>query len=211
MNFFIPILMLVSSYLIGAIPFGLLIGKLKGIDIRNYGSHNIGATNALRTLGTGWGLLVFLLDFLKGALFVFITKYLMQSEMTSFAINPHPLIFGMLAILGHLFPVYLKFKGGKGISCTAGVMIAYSWKVSLFGLLAFIIVVAITRYVSLGSTSAALALFVGYAIFCPTDYYLLAFLLIVLIFVVIKHLPNYKRLIKGTENKISFKKKKPDK
>ncbi len=210
MGIFLPIMMLILSYLIGAIPFGLLIGKAKGIDIRAYGSHNIGATNALRTLGTGYGLLVFALDFLKGALFVIITKYLIDYQMPFFRIHIHPLIYGFVAILGHLFPIYLKFKGGKGISCIAGVIIAYSWRVSLIGFFTFVIILALFKFVSLASTCSGFSLFIGWYLFSKNDWYLLGFLILAMIFVVIKHIPNYKRIINGTENKISFSKKKHD-
>lgn len=207
MGTLVPILMMISAYLVGSIPFGLVIGKLKGIDIREHGSHNIGATNALRTLGIGYGLLVFVLDFVKGGIFVFLTKYVISYQMDFFTLTIHPLIYGIIAILGHLFPVYLKFKGGKGISCFAGVMIAYSLPVSGIALAVFILVFVISRYVSLSSTLSALSLFLAYFILRTNDIPLLIFISIAFILVVIKHIPNYKRLIKGTENKISFRKK----
>ena len=112
MGTFVPILMMLLSYLVGSIPVGYLIGKSKGIDIRSYGSHNIGATNASRTLGKGYGFIVFLLDFFKAGIFVIISKYLFNYQDDFFTIHIHPLIYGTLAILGHLFPIFLKFKVG---------------------------------------------------------------------------------------------------
>lgn len=208
MGTLIPILLLILAYLIGSIPFGVVIGKIRGIDIRNHGSHNIGATNALRTLGTKWGIVVFLLDFIKGGLFVFLTKYVIDYQSDFFTITIHPLVYGTASTLGHLFPIYLKFKGGKGVSSVAGAMTAYFWPFTVIAIIGFIIVVAITRYVSLGSTAAGILLFICYLIFARCDFYLLAFLLICVTIALIKHIPNYKRIIKGEENKLSFKKKK---
>lgn len=208
MGIFIPLLMLIASYLIGAIPFGLLLGKLKGVDIRKYGSHNIGATNALRTLGTLSGFLVFVLDFVKGGLFVFLTKYVIIWNNDFFILQIHPLFYGLSAFIGHLFPIYLKFKGGKGISCFSGIIFAYAWPMGLCGLVGFALTVIITRYVSLASTIAGICLFLSFPIFCPNDYYLLGYLVIGYTLVIIKHLPNYKRLLSGKENKINLFKNK---
>lgn len=206
MGTILPILLLISAYLIGSIPFGVLIGKLKGIDIRNTGSHNIGATNALRTLGTKYGLLVFVLDFIKGGLLVFLTKYIINYQSDFFTLTIHPLFYGLAAVLGHLFPIYIGFKGGKGVATVAGIVTAYAWPFTIIAILGFIIVVAITRYVSLGSTIAGIILIICWAIFARDDLYLLLFLTITVGFAIIKHIPNYKRIIAGTENKFSFKK-----
>lgn len=213
MGILCPILMMIASYLIGSIPFGYLIGKWRGVDIRNKGSHNIGATNALRTLGTKWGFLVYLLDALKGACFVLISTYAFDYRDPFFVLQIHPLVYGMLAILGHLFPVYLKFKGGKGISCLSGVIIAYSWPLALFSFVIFVIVVTTTRYVSLASIITSISLIVGYFILDPLipgfhDNFFLATLFIANGLVIFKHRSNIVRLVQGNENKISFHKKK---
>lgn len=207
MGTFIPILAMILAYLVGSIPFGLIIGKLKGIDIREKGSHNIGATNVFRTIGPWYGGLVFLLDALKSAIFVIFFKYIFLWNDPFFTLQIHPLIYGGLAILGHLFPIYLKFKGGKGISCFAGVMLSYSIPISLIALFTFIIVLFITKIVSISSILSSLSLIIAYFIIGKTDFYLLGFISIMFILVIIKHRSNIVRLFKGTENKIHIKKK----
>lgn len=209
MGYFLPILMIFLSYLLGSIPFGLIIGKLRNVDIREHGSHNIGATNASRTLGPFFGLLVFILDATKGALFVILTKYLFSIETPLFILKIHPLFYGLAAILGHVYPIFLKFKGGKGISTIGGVLLAYDYRFLIVALIFFFIVVLITKYVSLGSTSCAVSLFVSYMIFNVEDWYFLIFCILVSILAIIKHIPNYQRLINKCENKTYlFKKKK---
>jgi acyl-phosphate glycerol 3-phosphate acyltransferase len=207
MGTLIPILAMILAYLVGSIPFGLIIGKLKGIDIREKGSHNIGATNVFRTIGPWYGGLVFLLDALKSAIFVIFSKYIFLWNDPFFTLQIHPLIYGGLAILGHLFPIYLKFKGGKGISCFAGVMLSYSIPISLIALFTFIIVLFITKIVSISSILSSLSLIIAYFIIGKTDFYLLGFISIMFILVIIKHRSNIVRLFKGTENKIHIKKK----
>lgn len=207
MGTLIPILAMILAYLVGSIPFGLIIGKLKGIDIREKGSHNIGATNVFRTIGPWYGGLVFLLDALKSAIFVIFFKYIFLWNDPFFTLQIHPLIYGGLAILGHLFPIYLKFKGGKGISCFAGVMLSYSIPISLIALFTFIIVLFITKIVSISSILSSLSLIIAYFIIGKTDFYLLGFISIMFILVIIKHRSNIVRLFKGIENKIHIKKK----
>lgn len=207
MGTLIPIFAMILAYLVGSIPFGLIIGKLKGIDIREKGSHNIGATNVFRTIGPWYGGLVFLLDALKSAIFVIFFKYIFLWNDPFFTLQIHPLIYGGLAILGHLFPIYLKFKGGKGISCFAGVMLSYSIPISLIALFTFIIVLFITKIVSISSILSSLSLIIAYFIIGKTDFYLLGFISIMFILVIIKHRSNIVRLFKGTENKIHIKKK----
>lgn len=208
MGYITPIIMLISAYLVGSIPFGLIVGKFRKIDLREHGSHNIGATNASRTLGPIFGLLVFLLDLLKGALFVFITKKLIETNSPLFELKIHPLFYGLAAVLGHIYPIFLKFKGGKGISTIGGVLLAYNYLFLLVAILFFFIVVLITKYVSLGSTSCVLALFLSYFLFSPNDYYMLVFCIIVSTLAIIKHIPNYKRLINNCENKTFLIKRK---
>ena len=207
MKVFLPICLMFFSYLLGSIPFGILIGKLKGVDIRNYGSHNIGATNALRVLGPALGILVFILDFSKGAIPIIITKYIINwpADYPTYLI--HPLIYGILAIIGHLFPVFLKFKGGKGISCFAGEMVLYCWQISVIAFLTFIIVFLITKIVSISSMLASLMLIVSYFILGIKDIPLLVMISLMFVLIVYKHRSNIMRLIKGEENKIDFSKK----
>lgn len=198
----IPILMLILAYLFGSIPFGVIVGKIKGIDIREHGSHNIGATNASRTLGPIFGLIVFVLDFIKGGFFVLISKLLIESNSILFVLNIHPLYYGLAAFLGHLYPIFIKFKGGKGISTVAGILAVYNLPMFLVALVFFFTVVIITKYVSVGSTSCAISLFISYFVFQIKDINLFFFCVITSIFIVIKHIPNYKRLINHSENKM---------
>lgn len=209
MQIFLTTLMILTAYLVGSIPFGVVIGKIRGKDIRKYGSHNIGATNALRTLGKKWGAIVFLLDLIKGGIFVVLATYVFNKH-TNIFYPVHPLIYGGAAVIGHLFPIYIKFKGGKGVSSIAGAVLAYSWPVAILGIIGFIISVVITKYVSLSSTIAGLCLLFGWAIFNNNDLYFLIFLIILVSIAIIKHIPNYKRLIKHEENKLSFKKNKKE-
>lgn len=208
MGTIIPILMIILSYLVGSIPFGYLIGKLKGVDIRNCGSRNIGATNAMRTLGTAWGILVWFLDMMKASVFVIITLYIFHYQNDFFTLEIHPLVYGMCGSLGHLFPIYLKFKGGKGVSCFIGVVLVYSWPHALLCLGIFALIVIITRYVSLGSCIATVSLFISYLIYPNVEIEFILFGVIAGTLLIIKHIPNIKRLINGTENKITINKNK---
>ena len=209
MRIFLTILMIINAYLVGSIPFGVVIGKLRGIDIRNYGSHNIGATNALRTLGRKWGAIVFILDFIKGGLFVILATNIFNQYENIF-LNIHPLAYGGAAVFGHLFPIYIKFKGGKGVSSTAGAVLAFSWPVFIIAILGFITTVIISKYVSLSSTIAGLCLILGWAIFNNNDLIFLIFLIVAVGISFIKHIPNYKRLIKHEESKLSLRKNKKE-
>ncbi|MFZ5648835.1 MAG: glycerol-3-phosphate 1-O-acyltransferase PlsY [Bacillota bacterium] len=190
-------LSLISSYLIGSIPFGYIVARIKGVDIRQHGSGNIGATNVWRILGPGLGLLVLFLDALKGAVPVIIGRQV--------GIEGAELLAGMAALLGHAFPIYLGFKGGKIIATGAGVMLALAPLVLLIAFLVFASVVLVSRYVSLGSVLAAASVPVLLTLFQYNWMYILFGGAICLI-AVLKHIPNIKRLIQGTESKIKFKK-----
>ncbi len=205
----LPILMLIFAYLFGSIPFGVIVGKSRGIDIREHGSHNIGATNASRLLGPFFGVLVFILDSIKGGFFVLISKLMIESSSELFTLNINPLYYGLAAFIGHLYPIFIKFKGGKGISTVAGILAVYCFPMFLLALVFFLTFFIITKYVSVASTSCTIALFLSFVAFKINDVHLLIFCIIVSILVIIKHIPNYKRLINHTENKMYlFKNKK---
>lgn len=193
------------AYFLGSIPFGFIIAKLFfKEDIRASGSGNIGATNAMRQFGTGVGILVLALDILKGVAAVLVAKRLLPSH------SPELAIAAFCAILGHVFPIWLGFKGGKGVAVAAGVFVALTPLTVLGALAGFIVVVAITRYVSLGSLAAATALGISNTIIefklDRPDYALLILIWIAVIVIFIKHKENISRLKNKTENKISFKK-----
>lgn len=151
-DLFYKLLFILIAYLLGSIPTGFLIGKAKGIDIRTQGSNNIGATNTARVLGKKYFLLVTLLDGFKGFILVFLFK---------FNIIPYdwcllsPMIYGIVAVIGHVFPIFLKFKGGKAVSTTAGVVFGYAPAIFLIGVIAFTIAYLSTKIISVGSIVAA--------------------------------------------------------
>ena len=150
---------LIGSYLLGSLPFGYLAGQLAGIDIRKVGSGNVGATNVVRVLGKRYGYPVFALDFLKGFGAVMISKLMAPGRAPEWNL---PEIFGILAamssVLGHLYPPWLKFKGGKGVATSAGALLALTPVATLIGIAIWILVFWLTRYVSLASVTAAVIL-----------------------------------------------------
>ncbi|MHB8157686.1 MAG: glycerol-3-phosphate 1-O-acyltransferase PlsY [Desulfocucumaceae bacterium] len=187
---------LIASYLIGSIPFGFLLALFKGVDIRQHGSGNIGATNVWRTIGPVPGIIVFALDAAKGYAAVLIGRQL--------GIDGLELMAGVAALLGHAFPVYLKFKGGKIIATGAGVMFALAPLVLMIAFFLFWVVVLLSRYISLGSIIAALSIPVLLIIFNYSWIYTV-FGLFICLFAVLKHIPNIKRLLVGTESRINLK------
>lgn len=208
----LAIILLVVSYLLGSIPFGLIIGKLAGKDLRQHGSGNIGSTNAVRTLGYKLGALSALCDILKGALVICIIYFLEAVNVwyNPIVINGESLyaLYGLMAVVGHCFPVYIKFKGGKAVATSLGVLFAVVPFAALLAIIAFIICVLITGYVSLSSSVATLIAVITNFTLYTIVYDKLFNSLIILMFAVlifIKHIPNYKRLLNHTEH--CFKKK----
>lgn len=197
------ILFLVLGYVMGALPNGVWIGKyFKKIDIREHGSKNSGATNAYRVLGPKYGLMVLVADALKGFLPPFIaSRYGVSGDML--------LLIGVLAIVGHSLSFFLHFKGGKGVATSLGVFLFLIPNVTLALLIVFILVVYFTRYISLGSIVAAVALPILTAL-SPVGYGikktpLLVMTTLIGVFVIYRHRTNIKRLIEGTENKFKLK------
>lgn len=189
------------SYLIGSIPTGLLLGRaFAKIDIREYGSHNIGATNVYRSTGITLGILTLLGDTLKGFLPVYLVWTLTGSETWAF-------LSALATFLGHLYPVYLKLSGGKGVATGLGVFLFLAPKALIVCLGIFCIVLALCRYVSLSSMSAALALPV-LMFFSPHPYprLYIATAALLAIMIIFRHKENIKRIIKGEEHKIGGKK-----
>ena len=207
MTMVVCIVCIVVSYLIGAIPFGLLIGKLYGVDVRKEGSGNIGATNVTRTVGRTAGKICFLLDFLKGALPV-VAAQLIYPCLPWLAIG-----CGAAAIVGHIFPVYLKFKGGKGVSTAAGVALALAPYPLVCAAAVWAATFFIGRYVSLASILAAVSLPIFALIFrrlslgTPTarSSQTMGFLIVAAVVAVLRHTENIKRLLNGTESRFTKK------
>lgn len=204
-------ILIVAAYLVGAVPFGLLIAKMHGIDIRTVGSGNIGATNVSRALGKKWGYLCFVFDALKGLIPMLAAMTILPAELTTAKIGLW-LAVGAAAILGHVFPIYLKFKGGKGVATSLGVVLGLWPFYTVVGLITFAIwaaVVKIWRYISLGSIVGAIIfpLLLAAAI-CVIPQWrfaalwpLLAAAVALGAILVIRHKDNIKRLLAGTENK----------
>ena len=194
---------IVIAYLLGSINFAIILSKLRGQDIRDHGSKNAGATNMLRTYGKKAAVITLVGDFLKGAVAVFIGM-LLAGVLGQY-------IAALFAVLGHVFPVYYKFKGGKGIAAAAGTILACEPIILLILVIIFAVVVGFSKYVSLASVMVALLYpvlldryykFIG----APSGLHLL-FVIILSAIVVWKHWPNIQRLLNKTESKISFKKK----
>ena len=195
----ITILALIS-YLFGAIPFGLLVARLHGVDIRSKGSGNIGATNVFRVIGKGWGIFTFVLDALKGFIPAFVFPLLGNLS------GEWGVLLGMAAIMGHTFPIYLKFKGGKGVATSSGMLLGVAPLAVGIGFLCWVACLAISRYVSLSSILAALV--VAVVVWIQGDKGLIVNIAITILslLVVWLHRANVKRLLNGTENQ--FRKKK---
>lgn len=206
---------IVLGYVFGLLQTGYFYGKSHGVDIRTQGSGNAGATNTLRVLGLKAGLVTFLGDLFK-AIFAVLAIHLLFRERYPDAVKVLELYAGFGAVLGHNFPFYLKFKGGKGIACTSGVILAVCPQAAPVCLVLFIILVAATRYVSLGSITVVIAYLIQAVIFGQMGYlsidaaYLPEFYMVSACFTAMalwRHRANIKRLLNGTENKFGTKKK----
>ncbi|HDT7014255.1 TPA: glycerol-3-phosphate 1-O-acyltransferase PlsY [Staphylococcus aureus] len=198
------IVMLLLSYLIGAFPSGFVIGKLFfKKDIRQFGSGNTGATNSFRVLGRPAGFLVTFLDIFKGFITVFFPLWLpvhADGPISTFFTNG--LIVGLFAILGHVYPVYLKFQGGKAVATSAGVVLGVNPILLLILAIIFFIVLKIFKYVSLASVVAAICCVIGSLII--QDYILLVVSFLVSIILIIRHRSNIARIFRGEEPKIKW-------
>lgn len=206
----------VICYLLGAVPFGFLAGRVKGVDIRRQGSGNIGATNAARVLGRHWFFIIYALDFLKGLASVWLLFSLFNAGRhgsidAGFGMSNLQVVYGLAAIVGHMFPLYLGFKGGKGIAVSSGVFVCLTPCAFLVALAAFLIAYLVSRYVSLGSICAAVAFSASYFLFAflygndpfaPNVALLSAACVLFTLLVIFKHRTNIARLLSGRELKV---------
>ncbi len=203
----ITIILIISAYLLGSFPSGVVIGKVfKKIDIREHGSKNVGTTNAIRVLGKKLGLVVFLLDVAKVALIALIVKY--NTNLTPY----HYTFFGYFGLFGHMYPVFTGFKGGKAVASGFGLALVFTPLQALAAITVFFITIKISKYVSVGSVTAAIAYLIFIVVWPVGDqwykmadadrFYLVLFGSITVLGILYKHIPNYKRLLKGEENKI---------
>lgn len=197
------IICLAIGYLLGCFSTGYVIGKINKIDIRNYGSGNAGTTNALRTLGAKAGALTLIGDMLKSVLAIILVRFVIFPDMD--ITNVLSLYAGLGVVLGHNYPFWLGFKGGKGVAATGGVMISFDPRIFPAAALIFLGTVAITRYVSLGSLFVSILFPVWIWIKFPGDVHLFVVSILFTASIFIKHIPNIKRLLNGTENKFGQK------
>jgi glycerol-3-phosphate acyltransferase PlsY len=193
-----------GAYFLGAIPFSFILGRLfGGVDLRQVGSGNPGATNLYRSCGPVLGIIGLSLDVAKGAIPVLVFPLIFSPAYIVYAA-------GAAAVIGHMYTIFLGFKGGKGVATAAGVMLAISWQISLIALGIFLLVVIIFRFISLGSISAAVSIIIS-SILLPLfrvggyDWALSIFCGVFGVLIIIAHRKNIKRLLKGEENKFSLK------
>ena len=202
------IIVSIIAYLLGSISFSIIFSKkFAGFDVREKGSGNAGTTNVLRSVGKKAAILTLICDCLKGVLAIliaFVAGKIMKNLDGSLLIQ----LAGIFVVLGHTFPVFFKFKGGKGVATSLGVLLMVNWQIGLICLVFALVLMALTRFVSLGSIAAAILLPV-LAVFIHTNYLVngnyVIFALILAVLVVFNHRSNVKRLLDGKENKLSFK------
>jgi glycerol-3-phosphate acyltransferase PlsY len=191
----------VGSYLIGSIPSGLIAGRLRGIDVREYGSGNIGGTNVVRTLGVTVGATVLVADVLKGVIAVFLARYFIGSYVGEMAA-------GLAAVAGHDWSVFIRFQGGRGVATAAGGLFVMAPLVAVSAIAVFALVTALSRYVSLGSMLGGVSAAAIMAVFAaagrgPWTYVIYAGIAAAVI--VLQHRANIARLLAGTESKVGQK------
>ena len=212
------IVTVIAAYFLGSIPTGFLVARARGIDIRTVGSGNMGATNVFRTLGKPAGILVLAADVLKGfvagKLLALAAKHIFAGSAGLIVTDNFAIIAGFSAILGHNYTCWLHFKGGKGIATSLGVLIALFWKVALIVLAIWILVAAISRYVSLASIIASIWLPItvifSHSVWGDYSGRLVWISVIMGALAVYKHKPNIQRLLKGTERRIGEKTPPPE-
>ena len=211
------VVMLIIAYLIGSINFSILISKKKaGYDIREKGSGNAGTTNMLRNLGKKYAAITLICDLLKGVVSIVIAiiigKILGGNTNAALLVQ----IAGVAVVLGHTFPIFFGFKGGKGVATSLGILLITNWQIGLICLVFGIVLIALTRMVSLGAIAAAV-LFPILTLFIGENYYIVPsfsglgngyfiFSVILAVIVIFNHRTNIKRILNGSENKVSFKK-----
>ena len=193
MIYFILVLL---SYIIGSIPFGYLVGKyLKGIDIREHGSGNIGVANSFRVMGAKYALLVLIGDCLKGFLPVGLARWMIAGEIEFY------LLIGLFAIIGHDWSVFLRFKGGKGIATTYGVVLAFYPLIAITAAMIWGLIVLTTKFAALGSIISIFSM-LGLSFLFKTPFVFKVFIMLIFLFALIRHRSNIIRLLHQKENKI---------
>lgn len=192
----LKISMILLSFVVGSIPFGYIIGKLKGIDVREHGSGNVGATNVARVAGKRYGLIVLVLDALKGILPVLLARLLLFSVFDT-------LLVALLCILGHCFSPFLGFKGGKGVATSFGAFLVVSPTITMLSFLIFLIVFFTTRFVSLGSIFAVISYVILFYFFKSPNFFSDLIVIICAMLIIVRHKSNIYRLL--NEKELKFK------
>ncbi|HEX2835947.1 MAG TPA: glycerol-3-phosphate 1-O-acyltransferase PlsY [Thermoanaerobaculia bacterium] len=216
----LPLALILAAYLLGSIPFSFLVVKLMaGKDVREHGSRNVGATNVARTAGRMAGILALLLDIAKGWAAVAVARWIVSSPSWPFSVGTQPwemremwiALAGLLAVLAHMFPLWLRFHGGKGVATSAGVILALDPLVLLAAILVFAIVLLVFRYVSLASMVTAAALPVLFRFLVQgAPYWRVVMSIALAIAVIVKHHSNIARIVDGTERKLGQPKREED-
>ena len=210
----LAVIVVVISYLIGSINFSVLISKrFAGFDVRQKGSGNAGTTNMLRSVGKGAAAITLVCDILKGVAAVVIAFLIGLIAKNEAALLVQ--IAGIAVVIGHTFPVFFEFKGGKGVATSLGIVLIINWKIGLICLVFALAIMAITRMVSLGSITASvlfavLTLFIRDSYIVEFEFSYIIFGILLAAFVIFNHRSNLKRIISGEENKLSFNKKNDD-
>ena len=201
----------VFFYVVGSVPTGYLLGRARGIDIRQHGSGNIGATNVWRVMGWKWGLPAFICDVLKGFLLLFILRLYLIPAPSSWQSQLILVLCGLAAIIGHNYTPWLGFKGGKGIATSAGVLAALMPPVLAVAFSLWAVLTLITGYVSVGSIAAALSLAPLAWFFYRGEWILFSLACLACVLAIYRHKSNIQRLLAGTESRIEFGKKRDSK
>jgi glycerol-3-phosphate acyltransferase PlsY len=197
------VILILLAYLLGSIPSGLWIGKIfYKTDIREHGSGNLGGTNTFRTLGIKAGLIVSILDILKGTAAVLLPLFPLFAESSI-----HPLVLGVVAVVGHMFPIFANFRGGKAVATSGGVILGYHWPIFVLMIIAFFIVLKLTKMVSFTSMALAvlgLSYTILYNLFYKTDIPFLVVIVLLSSFIFYRHRSNITRIKAGTEPKVKW-------
>ena len=207
-SFYLCLLSAAIAYLLGSLNTSILVSKILGKDVRSEGSGNAGATNTLRVFGKGAAIIVVFGDALKGVLAVLFARVLTGIFTAAGEIMTPAYAAGLCVVLGHNFPLYFGFKGGKGIMTSAAVIFMLDWQIGVIVLICALVIMAASRYVSLGSCVACLVFPAAVIMFHSDDAYFVALSVVMGVLALFMHRTNIVRLARGTESKLSFKKQK---
>jgi acyl phosphate:glycerol-3-phosphate acyltransferase len=206
MNLF---LLFLIAYLVGSIPTAYWIGKFFfKIDIREHGSKNMGASNTFRVMGPVWGVIVLVIDLLKGVAAVQLANFVQETAWLSGEKQLWQLLFGLTTVAGHIFPLFANFRGGKGVATLFGVVLAIQPWIALISLSSFAVIVFLTKYISLGSIIAVIVFTVCiFFSFKESNLYMRWFSIIAALLIIFMHRSNIKRIVAGNENKFNWKRR----